>query len=674
MTKTIRNLGGLILAISFIAFPAFSAGTDIGVKTPGEKRTLPNRTNRQDQKAATSKAKDKVGLFFRETNFCTLKLDNTTHAPERRFHAGVEVAANWTSRYLYPVSGDFNGDGTDSVGYFIRRECRFFLGDRNVHEVPQLIFNFLPDVSWAQDLSVPLLPVTGDWDGDGKDTAGLYRRDTGQFFLKNENREGAENLVAVFGSGLSKGVPIAGDWDGDGLDTLGVYDPVTRQFLLSDTEISGAGNQTIDTIHYNIVLGSGSVYPLAGDWDGDGKDTVGVYSEITGEFWLTNDLTTDTIDLKVSHGGNLFANFYKQSTPSVIPQLYPIAGNWSTIGTLDEDGYEWEIGDPAANGFDPMALNAVLDKAGSDNFKHLHSLLIIRHGKLVAERYFRGWDRTMGGNVKSASKSILSILIGIAVDKGDIGGPEDSLMKYFPEYIDSSSWKAGISLHDLMTMRAGLEWFESKGDYGRMKMSPDWAGFVFDRPEQYAPGKVFNYSTGWTQVGAELLERATGTRLREFAQENLLGPIGIKTTRWDYEPNPGKIGSGHIGAGGHDVYLRPRDMARIGELILREGTLDGNTILSKSWIDQSTSAWSEGKGGYGYWWRVQRFFPIIGPAVETVNALGHGGQHIIVIQDEDMVVVMTSNWSVPGNISSAYIKKNHELFRNGIIPALTKRH
>ena len=122
------------------------------------------------------------------------------------------------------------------------------------------------------------------------------------------------------------------------------------------------------------------------------------------------------------------------------------------------------------------------------------------------------------------------------------------------------------------------------------------------------------------------------------------------------------------------MYLRPRDMARIGELMLRDGTIAGKKILSPDWIKQSTSAWSEGKGGYGYWWRVQRFFPSAGPAVETVNALGHGGQHIIFAKNEDLVVVMTSNWSVPGNISTAYIRKNHELFRNGIIPSLTKRY
>lgn len=663
-----------VLTISFFATSGCMGVPDASVSTTGKKGTVPDRTHMRDVQAVSAKTKDKVGLFFRETNFCTLKLDNTSDALERRFHAGFEVASNWKSLYLYPVAGDFNGDGTDSVGYFVRRECRFFLGDRNVHEVPRVVFNFLPDASWAQNLLVPLLPVMGDWDGDGKDTVGLYRRDTGQFFLKNENREGAENLVVTFNSGLSNSVPVVGDWNNDGLDSLGVYDPVARQFMLSDTEVSGTGNQTVDTIHYNIVLGSGSVYPLAGDWDGDGKDSVGVYRENSGEFWLTNDLTTDTIDLNISHGGNLFVNFDKQSTSLGLPQLYPIAGNWSTLGTLDEDGYEWPTGDPAANGFDPVALDAVLDEAGSANWEHLHSLLVVRHGKLVAERYYRGWDRTMGSNVKSVSKSLISILIGIAVDRGDIGGSDDSLQKYFPDYITASSWKVGITLHDLMTMTAGLEWFESKGNYGHMKASSDWAGFVLDKPKQYEPGTVFNYSTGWTQVGAELLERATGIRLREFAQQNLLGPIGIKATRWDYEPNPGKIGYGHVGVGGHDVYLRPRDMARIGELILRDGILDRNVIVSKSWVDQATTAWNEGVGGYGYWWRVQTFFPNSGPPVDTVNALGWGGQHIIVVPDEDLVVVMTSNWSVGRKDSSSCVKKNFELFSNWIIPALLRRH
>ena len=196
-----------VLAISFFATSGCVGVPDASVSTSGKKGTVPDRTHMRDAQAVSAKAKDKVGLFFRDTNFCTLKLDNTSDALERRFHAGFEVASNWKSLYLYPVAGDFNGDGTDSVGYFVRRECRFFLGDRNVHEVPRVVFNFLPDASWAQNLLVPLLPVMGDWDGDGKDTVGLYRRDTGQFFLKNENREGAENFVATFNSGVSNGVP-----------------------------------------------------------------------------------------------------------------------------------------------------------------------------------------------------------------------------------------------------------------------------------------------------------------------------------------------------------------------------------------------------------------------------------------------------------------------------------
>jgi len=211
---------------------------------------------------------DTVGLFFKPNNRVTLALDGNTAPGERRFNFGKRNPA-WDPRFK-PVAGDFLGTGVDTVGMYVRRQSRFIIHTDNVPGWPRFDFEFSPIPGAAQDLSISLEPVIGDWDGDGVDTVALYRRDTGEFFLRNENSEGPAELMFTFGTKNS--VPIAGDWDGDGVDTVGVYNPSTGRFELAHE------NRT-RTEYTSYTFGSGNVYPLAGDWDGDGVDTVGLYEE-----------------------------------------------------------------------------------------------------------------------------------------------------------------------------------------------------------------------------------------------------------------------------------------------------------------------------------------------------------------------------------------------------------
>jgi len=615
--------------------------------------------------------KDTLGLFFRESSYVILKNANSASASEQRFHFGVESAVTWKSGGMFPLKGDFNGNGGDSVGVYCRRMSRFMLGNRNRQQKPQRNFIFEPMPGWGQDLSVNLRPVMGDWDGDGIDTVGLYEPAGAQFYIRNENKGDAANPVTWtvgFVSGANNGRPLAGDWNGDGFDTLGVYDPITRQFSLSNTKLTGS--MTVNTIDHQFTFGAGVTYPFAGDFDGDGEDTIGVFSEQYGRFTYTNNLVT-LVQSTLDFGANLFTNFARQAELTGVPQLYPLAGSWVPIEVSTPGGFNWPTASPESVGIDPNLLSNAYDDARSDPLlSHLHSLLVVCKGKLVGEEYFRGYTRDMANNVKSVSKSVISALIGIAITPPSvppggplIGGVTDNLGMYFPESGNTNI--ASITLHDLMTMTAGLQWKETN-DYRLMKASTDWADFVLSRPVNPLPPEApFRYSTGNTQVGAELLERVSNQRLRDYADSVLWSKLGINCPRWDYEPNAGGIGMGRVGAGGHELYLRPRDMAVFGELYRLDGTFNGTEVVKSQWVQDSIKHWNSGYGGYGYWWRVTEF-----NGVPVFHALGHAGQHILIAPSKKLVVVMTSHWSVDSTTGNTQFTRNLSLFKNGVLPAV----
>jgi len=209
-----------------------------------------------------------------------------------------------------------------------------------------------------------------------------------------------------------------------------------------------------------------------------------------------------------------------------------------------------------------------------------------------------------------------------------------------------------------------LAWTENGLGPG-MVASPDWIDWVLSQPLVNTPGNNFSYSTGLTHVGSELLSRVTSTSSRDFAMQELYQPLGIAPARWDFEPNEG----GPF-VGGAEVWLRPRDMARFGQLYLDDGCLSpgdscpaGQQLVRKDWVTWTTSDLTGAK--YGGWWWVESF-----AGHPTFHALGHGGQHIFVIRDLQMVVVITSSWGVPYNVSGNHIGQNKGLLTQILNTAL----
>jgi CubicO group peptidase (beta-lactamase class C family) len=270
-----------------------------------------------------------------------------------------------------------------------------------------------------------------------------------------------------------------------------------------------------------------------------------------------------------------------------------------------------------------------------------HSLLVVRHGYLVLERYFQGYDPKTSQEVASVCKSVVSALAGIAIDQGYIGNVDQSIVDYFPQYgtpeLDARFNE--ITLKHLLTMTPGFEWDEGEPDSGPVMegwfASGNSAAYFFGLHVIYDPGTQFAYCTGCSHLVSVLVETVTGMKARDFAQENLFTPLGIQRDRWYWDVT----GEGH-NTGGWGIYLTPRDMAKFGYLYLKKGQWDGKQIISPEWVHESTRTqikiWDAPKQGYGYFWWTTNL-----KGHPVYYALGHGGQYIYVLPTLDMVVVIT---------------------------------
>lgn len=292
----------------------------------------------------------------------------------------------------------------------------------------------------------------------------------------------------------------------------------------------------------------------------------------------------------------------------------------------------------------PNAVNADLLEAAYVRARAtpgIRSLLVQRHGVLIAEEYFHGAAADSLAQVWSVTKSIVSILTGIALERGDLESLDQTLADFLVPIVDSLPEDRGaIRIRDLLTMTCGLEWHEMDGggEYERWVTSSDMIQYVIDLPWQYHPGEAFHYHTGCTHLLAVVLAEATGTPLLDFAREHLFEPLGIDQVAW-WQDERGYY------TGGMGVFLRPRDMLEIGELFLQEGLREGTRVLPADWVRASTTPQvSTGNAvpfgpEYGYLWWIGR-----GQGRDFYFANGYGGQFILVAPDLDLVVVTTSGW------------------------------
>ncbi|MBX7166180.1 MAG: tandem-95 repeat protein [Pirellulales bacterium] len=237
---------------------------------------------------------DTVGVVDPATaGFFLRATNNTGVADIAPFNYG------YASPSLIPLSGDWDGDGIDTPGVYNRATATFYLRNSNTTGAGQITVQF-GMANW--------LPVVGDWNGDGIDTIGAYSPLTAQFFLRNSNSTGTAD-IAPFNYGVPGWIPLAGDWDGDGIDTIAVHNSATAQYFLRNSNTTGVSD--VPGFNYGIP----GWVPLMGDWNGDGVDTVGVYDRSTATFYLRNSNTTGVADLPAFNYG--------------MPGWFPIIGHWT---------------------------------------------------------------------------------------------------------------------------------------------------------------------------------------------------------------------------------------------------------------------------------------------------------------------------------------------------------
>jgi CubicO group peptidase (beta-lactamase class C family) len=312
----------------------------------------------------------------------------------------------------------------------------------------------------------------------------------------------------------------------------------------------------------------------------------------------------------------------------------------------------------------PPALHAGLQSravARAKELPRLRSLLISVDGQLVEERYFNGALPSQAANLKSASKSILSALVGIALDRGYLGTLQDSLGKFFPEQLAGAddARKKAITIEDLLTMRSGLE-STSNINYGRWVQSGNWVRHALGRPLIDEPGGRMIYSTGNSHLLSALLTKATKMSAFEFAQRYLAGPLGAPLPPWMRDPQG-------IYFGGNEMHWTPRGMLAFGELYLNGGQAGGRQVVSQRWIEESfkprtRSSWSGRQYGYGWW-----IDSLGGHA--TYYAWGHGGQFIFVVPSLKLVVATTS-LPLPGEGRREHQRAIYDLMERDVIPAV----
>jgi CubicO group peptidase (beta-lactamase class C family) len=321
-----------------------------------------------------------------------------------------------------------------------------------------------------------------------------------------------------------------------------------------------------------------------------------------------------------------------------------------------DDG--WPIDTPDALGFDRSRLCGLADRLREAD--DVHSIVVARHGRLAFEQYFAGYDEPWGyddkryefdakmkHDMRSVSKSIVSLLTGIAIDRRLIDGVDASALQFFPEMasVAAEGW-GSVRLRDLLTMSSGIAWDENRAwtdpnnDEPHLGSEADPLRYVFSKPIIATPGTRWNYNGGGVDLLGAIIARQSGQSLNAFARQALFAPLGITDFEWQSYRN-GKVSA----AAG--LRLRPRDATKIGQLVLNKGVWQGVRIVPADWIEQSVVPRFQALGYFGglffygrFWWLGRTLSG--GQEVPWISAMGQGGQRIFIVPSLDLVVTSTS--------------------------------
>lgn len=329
--------------------------------------------------------------------------------------------------------------------------------------------------------------------------------------------------------------------------------------------------------------------------------------------------------------------------------------------------------------FDAARSRAILGKAGfaadlddkleagrfSGLLRHLHCVLAARAGETVLERYYEGPDESWGAplgtvsfgpgtlhDLRSVTKSVVGLLYGIALDSGLVPPPEAPLLAQFPQYPDLAGdpARAALKVEHALTMTLGTEWDEQRpytdpqNSEIAMEHAPDRYRFILERPFVAEPGSRWIYSGGAVALLGALIARGAGTTLPEFARKVLFEPLGIRGFEW-------AEGGDGVASAASGLRLRPRDLLRIGTMVLDRGRFEDRRVVPAEWLDASFTRRAEtGDGlGYGYLWFLGTApVPFLKGPGQWVGGFGNGGQRLWLLPDAGLaVVIFSGNYNAP---------------------------
>jgi len=328
-----------------------------------------------------------------------------------------------------------------------------------------------------------------------------------------------------------------------------------------------------------------------------------------------------------------------------------------------DNGDGLSTGSLEGTGLDPSLLSNMVDSIVAGVYPNVHGILIIKDRRLVFEEYFYEYTRDSLQEMRSATKSVISALTGIAIRKGLISGVDQRLAALFPEYRweNPSPLKDRITVRDLLDNQSGVNydeaWDKSIGNENAMDYSSDWVKYTFDLPMLDTPGVHGRYNSGNPITLGRIIEKASGQPLAQFASANLFRPLGITRFKWNFKPDRSNAENFC------QLYLTPREMAKFGLLFLQDGVWQGHEVIPAAWVKESTSKHSVVQNvNYGYLWWL-KYLDAGATRYYSFAAQGNGGQKIYVFRSLNLVVVTTGgnfNTQSPADV----------LIRKYILPGL----
>ena len=356
--------------------------------------------------------------------------------------------------------------------------------------------------------------------------------------------------------------------------------------------------------------------------------------------------TVDTVNktitggLKYSDGSKMDLNLRKISNEQLAkdyPGLLSLSGNAGLIEQPEETKDGWYIGKLSESNIDRTLLQTMVDSINYGRFGKVHSVLIAKNGRLIFEKYFDGFYINDLNSLQSCTKSIGSILIGIAIDKGYIKSVDEKLIDFFPAYKGNvgEEWNK-VELKHLLTQSTGIDWKKDFHDK-IYQISNDVIKTTFEQKFSHAPGKIFEYRNPQIDLLSGIIIKSSQMSVQDFAEKYLFKPLNISKFYWpDFKKTDYPLMSGSLA-------LSSRDMLKIGQLVLDEGKWGGKQVVSKGWIEESTSfkIKSDQTFNYGYlWWLGESKNK---PGLKVIFAMGGRGQLIIIVPKGNLVAAITAD-------------------------------